>query len=89
MQVLHAAYRCVEQGAKDVIHDLRSWCREDGGPLALGVVSVMLRVSHFGTLRHMSCYPGGTYTLSAREYLRGIFHVPAVSIKMIYKWLEV
>lgn len=29
---------CVEQGAEDVINDLRDWCREDGGPLALGVV---------------------------------------------------
>ena len=27
-----------KQGAKDVIRDLRAWCRQDGGPLALGVV---------------------------------------------------
>lgn len=28
----------VDQGAEDVINDLRDWCQEDGGPLALGVV---------------------------------------------------
>lgn len=28
-----------EQGAEGVLEDLRTWCREDGGPLALGAVS--------------------------------------------------
>lgn len=27
-----------EQGAEDVLEDLRAWCQEDGGPLAIGAV---------------------------------------------------
>ncbi len=27
-----------EQGAEEVLEDLRAWCREDGGPVALGAV---------------------------------------------------
>lgn len=39
----------VEQGAKDVIGDLRAWCRQEGGPLALGVVRNNSRSGHPGS----------------------------------------
>lgn len=35
-----------EQGAEEVLEDLRAWCQEDGGPQALGAVREIFRLAN-------------------------------------------
>ncbi|CAM9102455.1 unnamed protein product [Laminaria digitata] len=53
-------------GAKDVIRDLRAWCRQDGGPLALGVVSNFDERLH-PLLKNLGVYESFDFVLTSRE----------------------